>query len=130
MSIQKMSDSSRTYIESNPFTQINNEVIMNIKDNDAFRVYCYLQSKSRDWKVIKTHLQTVCGVGSRKMTQVFSYLNRAKLIRYVKVIDDYGKFIKFDIQVLNGTQFNPDEQFKTEKRQNPELSTEKLSNSE
>lgn len=125
MAIEKLSDSSRTLIEKTPFTQISNEVILNIKDNDSFRVYCYLQSKSQNWKVIKEDVKNICKIGDRKLKQVFSYLNRSNLIQYIQIIDDNGKFIKTDIVVKNGLCFNKNEPFQALKKQNLKLSTEK-----
>lgn len=127
MSIEKLTDNSRSQIQRTPFTQISNEVITHIKDNDAFRVYAYLQSKSQNWNIIKSHLEKVCGIGQRKMKQIFSYLNRANLLRYVRVIDALGKVVKIDIQVLNGTEFLPDVAFHSKDNQKTELSTENQS---
>ena len=127
MSIEKLSDDSRTKLQATPFTQIANEVIEHIKDNDAFRIFAYLSSKSRDWKVIKSHIQTICRVGQRKMRDIFSYFLRAKLIKYDQIIGDDGKFIRTDIVVLNGLDFDKNMPFLARDVQNDskiELSTE------
>lgn len=111
MSIEKLNTTSQTSLEENPFTQICNSVTEHIKDNDAYRLYCYLSTKSREWTVIKGWTAKVCGVGDRKAKQCWAYLERAGLIQYMVVRDDKGKFVKYDIRVLNGTQFNPEEPF-------------------
>lgn len=121
MSIEKLSDCSRTIIQQNPFTQIANEIILHIKDNDAFRVYCYLQSKSREWRVIREDVRNICKVGQRKCEQILSYLNRAKLIRYVNTKDVEGKFLKVDIQVLNGLEFDKEVNFLPIKQEDTEI---------
>lgn len=111
MSIEKLTDASQTYLENNPFTQISNMVIEHIKDNDAYRLYSYLCSKSREWNVVKEWTAKVCGVGERKAKQCWAYLERCGLIDYMTIRDLKGKFIKHDIRVLNGTKFNPEEPF-------------------
>jgi len=111
MSVEKLSDSSRSIIEQNPYAQIINNVIENIKDNDAFRLYCFLISKSRDWRVIKSYAARICGVSERKAKQCFAYLNRCKLIEYVWFKDHLGRVIRADIMVLNGTKFDKNVEF-------------------
>jgi len=107
MSVEKLSDSSKSIIEDFPFVQILNEVTEHIKDNDAFRVWAFSLSKSRDWKVLKEYTQKVCGVGKRKGEQVWSYLRRSGLIEYIRIIDkETGKYIRTDIKILTGTRFN------------------------
>ncbi len=123
MSIEKLSDCSKTILQRNPFTQICNEVIVHIKDNDAFRVYAFLQSKSQEWRVIKDYVGKICGIGMRKIDYIFSYLKRCNLIRYVNTINEKGKFVKVDIQVLNGLEFDSNISFHSNKEQNIELST-------
>lgn len=121
MSVEKLSDLSRSILEKNPFAQISNEVIEHIKDNDAFRLYAYLSSKSREWKVIKTYAESVCDVGNTKAKKCWSYLARCVLIEYRILKDENNKIIRYDLLVLNGTRFNKDEPF---------LPTEKLSTSQ
>lgn len=111
MSIEKVTDASKVELENNPFTQISNTVIEYIKDNDAYRLYSYLSSKSREWTVVKEWTAKVCDVGERKSKQCWSYLERCGLIEYITIRDLRGKFIKHDIRVLNGTKFNPEEPF-------------------
>lgn len=116
MSVEKLSDLSQTIIEDVPFSQISNFVIEHIKDNDAFRIWSFCFSKSKNWKVYKDFTEKVCGIGSRKGEYVWSYLSRCKLIEYERIIDkESGKFIRTDIKILNGTKFNPNEPFLKEK---------------
>jgi hypothetical protein len=123
MSVEKLSSRSKNLNQAFPFTQISNEVILNVKSPDAFMVYAYLLSKSREWKVIKEHIKNKYGFGATKMKQIFSYLHRCKLIGYRQRINkDTGKFEEMDILVLNGTDFIKDEPFLPEKLQKNEKS--------
>lgn len=116
MSVEKLSDLSLTTLESVPFAQISNYVIEHIKDNDAFRIWAFCFSKSRNWKVYKEFSEKLCGVGSRKGEYVWSYLKRSGLIDYIKIIDEVsGKFIRTDIKILNGTIFDKNIPFLKEK---------------
>lgn len=92
--------------ESTGFAQINNYVINNIKNGDAFLVWCYLYSKSSNWKTIKSNIKNVYGFGDLKIKQIFSYLNRAKLIEYVQPKSAKGKFGTVQIRILNGAKFD------------------------
>jgi hypothetical protein len=121
MSIQKMSDISRVEVETNPFTQITNSVILGIKDNDAFRLYCWLASKTRDWNVVKEYAAKECGIGERKSVKIWSYFARSGLIQYVQKFDEHGKFRGTDMVVTLGLNFNEKEPFLAPKK----LSTEK-----
>ncbi len=111
MSIEKLNDDSKIYVERNPYTQILNNLIENIKDNDAYRIYSYLASKSRDWVVAKEWTAKKCSVGERKAKQVWSYLERCGLIEYIHTKNEQGKFIKHDVKVLNGSRFDPNVSF-------------------
>lgn len=131
MSIEKLSDASKTELEHIPFAQICNSVIEHIKDNDAFRMYCYLVMKSRDWVVIKNWTAKVCKIGERKAKQCWAYLERCGLIQYITIRDEKGKFVKHDIRVLNGTKFNQEEPFlKPTGAETALLDLEKLSTNE
>jgi len=108
---EKVTDASKIYLEEHPYTPIFNDVILNIKDSDAFRLYCYLASKSRDWKVAKDWTAKKCGIGERKAKQCWSYLERCGLLEYTKIRNENGKFTHHDIRILNGSKFNPNEPF-------------------
>jgi hypothetical protein len=97
---------SKTLIEGTPFTQINNQVINHIKNGDAFLVWCYLYSKSSNWKTIKQNIKNVYGFGDAKINKIFSYLNRAKLIEYVQGKCANGRFSSVQIRILNGSKFD------------------------
>lgn len=111
MSIEKLSDDSRIEQEPIPFTQIRNTVIENIKDGDSFLVWCYLQSKSSNWKVVKENIKKKFGYGDSKLKRIFSYLNRSNLIKYVQRTDSKGQFEQMDTLVLNGKYFDKNQPF-------------------
>lgn len=111
MSIEKLSDVSKILVEQYPFTQVPNNVIINIKDNDAFRLHAYLLSKSRDWKVVKEHAAGECGIGEKKARECWSYFARSGLIEYRTERDEKGKIIRHDMVVLIGLKFDKDEPF-------------------
>lgn len=112
MSVEKLSDISKVLVEQLPFTQIPNNVIKHIKDNDAFRLYCYLISKSRDWHVVKEYAAKECGIGEKKARQCWSYFARCGLIEYRVEKDEKGKIIKHDMVVLIGLKFDESVPFK------------------
>jgi hypothetical protein len=112
MSVEKLSDISKVLIEQYPFTQIPNNVINHIKDNDAFRLYAYLISKARDWKVIKEYAAKECGIGEKKARECWSYFARCGLIEYRTEKDEKGKIIRHDLIVLIGLKFDKDVPFK------------------
>lgn len=101
-----LTDYSHTSRESTGFTQINNNVINNIKNGDAFLVWCYLYSKTPNWKTIKQNIRNVYGFGDAKIKKIFSYLNRANLIEYVQNKCAKGTFQSVQIRILNGKKFD------------------------
>jgi hypothetical protein len=115
MSYENLSNDSRSILESSGFTQISNKVINNIKDGDAFLVWCYLYSKSENWKTIKQNIKNVYGFGDDKLKQIFSYLKRANLISYMRITCANGRFAHMEIKVLNGSKFDINQPFKQNK---------------
>jgi hypothetical protein len=115
MSVEKfiLSNKSKTISQNIPFTQISNHVINNIKNGDAFLVWCYLLSKSSDWKVIKQNIKNIYGFGDTKIKQIFSYLRRSNLISYVQVHCANGQIAHWDIHVLNGQDFIINQQYRS-----------------
>lgn len=115
MSIEKLCDSTSTEIENTPYTQICNTVLNHIKDNDSFRIWAFLSSKTRTWKVIKKYVNEVAMVSEDKAKKCWSYLNRCNLIEYKKIRDSRGKILETKIRVLNGTKFDENEPFISKK---------------
>ena len=106
MSVQKFNSKTKVFNQPIPYTQINSNVIQNITDMEAGFVWVYLQSKSMNWNVIKTHIKTHFKVGDKKIKTIFAYLNRHNLIRYHQIRTEDGKKISHhDIEVLNGEDF-------------------------
>lgn len=106
LGLDNLSDDSPTTRECTGFTQINNNVINNIKDGDAFLVWCYLYSKTSNWKTIKQNIKNVYGFGDTKIKKIFSYLKRANLIEYVQNKGAKGQYQSVQIRILNGKKFD------------------------
>lgn len=103
MSIEKYNP--KMEYEIIPFAQININVIQNITDMDAGFVWVYLQTKPKDWKIIKEHIKNHFKIGNAKIKKIFSYLAKHNLIEYIQENDEQGKFGQHDIRVLNGSKF-------------------------
>lgn len=116
MSVKKLTNESKVIIEKSPYAQILNSIIVNIKDNDAFRLYCYLYSKSENWNVAKEWTAKKCKVAQKKSKKCWSYLERCGLIKYVIYKNEKGKIKKYDVEVLNGLKFDPNEPFLNENK--------------
>jgi DNA replication protein DnaC len=69
-------------------------------------VWCYLESKSEDWKVVKQNIKNIYGFGDKKIKKIFSYLHRANLIKYVQSRCANGDFAQVDIHVQSGFEFD------------------------
>ncbi len=106
MTYDNLENESKTILEGTGFTQISNNVINNIKDGDAFLVWCYLFSKTRNWKTIKQNIRNVYGFGDVKIKKIFSYLKRANLIEYVQNKGAKGQYQSVQIRILNGKKFD------------------------
>lgn len=118
MSVEKLVDHYRLEKEELPHTQILNTLINDIKDNDAYRMYCLLQSKTKDWKVNKEWTRKKCLVAETKSKKCWGYLERCGLIEYISRRSESGQFIGHTMRVLNGTRFNKDEPFENQKTKN------------
>jgi len=112
MSIQKL-DFQKIVSEKTPYTVLLNSVIKNIKDPIAGFIWIYLYSQSGEWDVIKVHLKNKFKIGDDKLKDIFSYLNRANLIEYVRGRKDSGHLDKVNILVLGGDKFKEEEPYKT-----------------
>lgn len=111
MSVEKLSNDSKTKREKIPFTMICNNVICHIKNSDSFLVWSYMLSKSSNWKVIKKHLKKKFKFGDTKIKRIFSYMNRSNLIKYVQRIGSNGTFEPMDIIVQTGSKFDKNQPF-------------------
>lgn len=92
--------------EEIPYTVIHTKVIQTITDHFAGFIWVYLQSLPRTWKVNKTHLQKHFNIGADKLKKHLAYLNRCRLIEYVRYRTPGGTLGKCRIRVLNGTNFD------------------------
>lgn len=128
MSIEKLSDESKTTREKIPFTQISNTVINNIKNGDAFLVWAYLLSKTRNWKVIKQDIKNNYGFGDLKIKKIMSYLHRCGLIDYAQPVCATGHFAHVQICVKSGAQFNPNIKYLADKKEKKQECTAGIEN--
>lgn len=103
MSVEKYNP--QMHYETIPYAQININVIQNITNMEAGFVWVYLQSKPKDWTIIKEHLKNHFKIGDDKIKKIFSFLSKSNLIEYIKEYDKKGKILKWDIKVLNGSKF-------------------------
>ncbi len=103
MSVEKYNP--RMDYETIPYAQININVVQNITNMEAGFVWVYLQTKPKDWKIIKEHIKNHFGIGNAKIKTIFSYLAKCNLIEYVQETGEKGKFGQHDIRVLNGSRF-------------------------
>jgi hypothetical protein len=102
MSVQKPIS---TNIESHPFTMIDNKVINEIDNMEAFTVWVYLLSKSENWDVIRSHVKNRFGIGDAKLESIFAYLNAHNLIEYRRERLPNGRLGKVEIWILNGSRW-------------------------
>jgi len=106
MAIQKFNNSTTISKEQIPFTQVNNNVIQNMKEMEAFCVWVYLLSMPPDWRIIKEQIKKHFGIGDAKIKKIFSCLNAHNLIRYEAIRNETGNdFSHWNIVVLNGNDF-------------------------
>ena len=117
MSVNKLSSSSKSRAPRIPYTQICNHVINNIKNGDAFMVWCYLVSKTEKWVVIKEHLKNRFGFGNSKLKKIFSYLHRSGLLKYCAIQCAKGKFEHWDIAIQDGAQFDAQVTYNVENKE-------------
>jgi hypothetical protein len=95
--------------ETIPYFQANTYVVQNIKNMEAGFIWIYLLTLPKDWQVIKSHIKSHFGIGDDKIKKIFAYLNKHRLIEYVRERDENGKMRKSEIRILNGSRFIPEE---------------------
>lgn len=88
-----------------PYFMANTYVVQNITNMAAGFVWIYLLTLPKDWQVMKSHIKKHFGIGDDKLKGIFSYLNKHKLIEYVRERDSLGKLMTIEIRVLNGSRY-------------------------
>ncbi len=91
--------------EEIPYTLVHTKVIQSITNHFAGFIWVYLQSLPSNWKVNKSQLKKHFNIGEDKLKEHMSYLNKHKLIEYVRKRDEKGRLAELSIRVLNGTSF-------------------------
>ena len=109
--IEKL-DKAKLTLENQSYTQILTHVIQNIKDPVAGFVWVYLSSLPPDWLVLKEQIKNKFNLGDDKIKDIFSYLNRCKLIAYKRIRGSNGKLGKQFIHVFVGNDFDENEPYK------------------
>jgi len=103
MSVEKYNP--KIEYEDTPYMLINVHVVQNISNMEAGFVWIYLQSKPKDWIIIKEHIKNHFSIGNAKIKSIFSYLAKCNLIEYIQESGEKGQFGKHDIRILNGSRF-------------------------
>lgn len=91
--------------ESVPYTMVCNKVIQNIDNMEAFTVWVYLLSLPKDWNIVKQHVKNHFKIGDQKLKKIFAYLAAHNLIETIRHRDESGRITKFELRILNGTNF-------------------------
>jgi hypothetical protein len=112
MNIEKL-DFETIEHEKVPFTLIHTTVIQTITDHFAGFIWVYLHSLPSDWRINKTHLLKHFDIGEDKLKKHMAYLNKTRLIEYVRTRDIDGTLSVVTIRVLNGLMFDPNSKTST-----------------
>lgn len=96
--------------EQKPYAQILNEVIQRCPMNRSseFLLWCFLESLPATWAPNKQHIIDYFEISERSYERYMGWLNAVGLIEYRQERNSDGSFGKWELIVLNGTQFNPD----------------------
>jgi hypothetical protein len=96
--------------EQKPYAQILNEVIQRcpISHANEFLLWCFLESLPATWTPNKQHIMEYFNISQRSYERYLGWLNAVGLIEYRQDRNKDGSFGKWELIVLNGTQFNPD----------------------
>jgi hypothetical protein len=106
MSVQKFNPAI-TSESSVPFTMVPNNVIEEISDCHVGWVWLYLQKKSSNWEVVKSHIKTKFKIGDDRIKKIFAHMHKVGLLEYRRERDERGRLKKVEIKILNGSKFNP-----------------------
>jgi hypothetical protein len=104
MSVEKL-DTVKLIKEKIPFTIHSNYVLQNIRDPLPLAIWCYLTSLPDDWEVHRNQLMDHFNIGRDKLGAALKFLNDNKLIEYIQVKLEDGKFSISHIVVKNGKDF-------------------------
>ena len=110
MSIEKL-DSIKIKQAQIPYTQIFTKVLQNIKNTDALAIWVYLSSLPPDWVINKEQIKNHFNIGDKTIKNVFSYLNRCRLITYTRERSANGKMGIVIISLSCGEEFKINEPF-------------------
>ena len=103
--IDDLSFDSKSRVKPKPYFLIHCDVMEKITEPVAGFIWIYLQSKSRDWEVVKSYIKTKFNLGDKALKDAFAYLARVNLIQYVRPRGQDGKLGKVQIDVMDGNDF-------------------------
>lgn len=92
--------------ESSNFTVLPNKVLQNLKNPDALGLWCYLASLPPLFQFYKDSLRKHFTIGREKLDKLLAILKDSNLIKIQVVRGECGKFLNWELQVLNGDLFS------------------------
>lgn len=81
INIQKATP-TELYAKKAPYSSLSNDVVASIRNPDALAIWVYLQTRSGDWKVIASYLQTHFSIGRDRYRKAMSDLAALGLISH------------------------------------------------
>ena len=105
MAVVKFCDNSKVLAENLGFIQVSNKIVEHIKDNDAFRVYCFLLSRKNEWRFNKAEIRRSCGIGEARLKKAIAILKSHNLIKDGQNRSISGRFINKEIEILDCSNF-------------------------
>jgi hypothetical protein len=92
--------------ESSNFTILPNKVIQGLKERaELLGFYTYLLSLPPSWIFHKNQLKETCKIGVKKLERYLRELVQMNLVELVQNRNELGRFIHFELTVLNGESF-------------------------
>ncbi len=102
--IEKL-DGLKVSQERTPFTMHLNYVCQNITNMDALALWCYLTTLPPQWCIYKCQLMEHFDIGVNKLDAALAYLNKYKLIEYVRQRNADGTLGSVSFLVKCGYEF-------------------------
>lgn len=81
INIQKATP-TELFAKKAPYSSLSNDVVASIRNPDALAIWVYLQTRSGDWKVIGSYLQTHFNIGRDRYRKAMADLNTIGLISH------------------------------------------------
>jgi hypothetical protein len=81
INIQKATP-TELFAKKAPYSSLSNDVVASIRNPDALAIWVYLQTRSGDWKVIGSYLQTHFDIGRDRYRKAMADLTALSLISH------------------------------------------------